>query len=403
MPRMIPVSSGVESAADLAADQEARLRAVDPARSVILQAPAGSGKTSVLIERLLVLLARAETPEEILAITFTRKAAAEMALRVAQLLQVSSADLDPRAQHLEGLAQAVRARSQARGWRLAENPGRLRIQTLDALNLALAAQIPLAARGSGSLGVLPQPAGAYQRAARRTLLDAQTDATLQPDVQLLFERMENDFARCETLIAGMLERRTHWLPLLVGDAAVHLAARVQESLAAVVQARLARARQLLAPATLQAGMSIGLAAGRHLESRQTAPGLWREFSSESDSAASLTLRQWQALATLALTKAGTWRKRLTALEGFPPEDAALKQRAVEWLAELADTRGALALLNEIAALPEPLLSADETRGTGGAGAAVGIGGGRTGCGLQRTGQGRLSGHCRGGARGAGQC
>ena len=180
-------------------------------------------------------------------------------------------------------------------------------------------------------------------------------------MQLLFERMENDFARCETLIAGMLEKRTHWLPLLVGDAAIHLAARVQESLAAVVQARLARARQLLAPALLQAGFSIGLEAGRHLESRQTATGLWREFGAGSDSAASPTLRQWQALATLALTKGGTWRKRLTALDGFPPEDAALKRRGAEWVAELADTRGALELLNEIAALPDPLLSADETQ------------------------------------------
>src|SRR5580692_11236517 len=136
------------SAEALAADQQARLRAVDPARSVILQAPAGSGKTTVLIERLLVLLARAETPEEILAITFTRKAAAEMALRIAQVLKRKSAvDQDPRAQHL---AQAVRLRSQARGWRLEENPNRLRIQTLDALNLALALQMPLAAGGSGS-------------------------------------------------------------------------------------------------------------------------------------------------------------------------------------------------------------------------------------------------------------
>jgi ATP-dependent helicase/nuclease subunit A len=122
-------------------DEEARARAVDPRRSVILQAPAGSGKTTVLIERLLVLLAQADTPEEILAITFTRKAAAEMALRVAQVLQQPSA-----------LAQAVRARSQARGWRLLENPNRLRIQTLDALNRALALQMPLAARGSGALG-----------------------------------------------------------------------------------------------------------------------------------------------------------------------------------------------------------------------------------------------------------
>src|ERR1700733_10706840 len=140
---------------DLEADAQARQRAVDPTRSVILQAPAGSGKTTLLIERLLVLLAQAETPEEILAITFTRKAAAEMALRIAQVLKrKSAADQDPRAQHLEHLAQAVRLRSQARGWRLEENPNRLRIQTLDALNLALALQMPLAARSSGSLSVL---------------------------------------------------------------------------------------------------------------------------------------------------------------------------------------------------------------------------------------------------------
>ena len=358
------MSSAADQAADLAADQEARLRAVDPARSVILQAPAGSGKTTVLIERLLVLLARAEVPEEILAITFTRKAAAEMAQRVAQILATpDEVPQDPRAQHLQRLAQAVRARSQARGWRLAENPGRLRIQTLDALNRALALQMPLAARGTGALNVLPQPGNAYRTAARRTLLDAQSDVALRPEVQLLFERMENDFARCETLIAGMLQKRTHWLPYLVGDAALQLAARVQDSLETVVRARLAWGHQLFSPAVLHEGMSIGVAAARHLQSRQATPGPWCEFANSTDHAPVLpaTARQWQALASMALTKQGSWRKRLSVQEGFPPEDAALKRRAGAWLAELGAQRGALELLNEIQLLPDPQLSTDETR------------------------------------------
>jgi ATP-dependent exoDNAse (exonuclease V) beta subunit len=340
------------SVPDLLADQEARVRAVDPTRSVILQAPAGSGKTTVLIERLLVLLAQAELPEEILAITFTRKAAAEMAVRVAQALNLDTP-----------LARAVRARSQARGWGLAENPNRLRIQTLDALNRALAIQMPLAARGSGALAVLAQPQRAYRNAARRTLLDAQTDATLRADVQVLFERMENDFARCEALIADMLARRTHWLPYLLAESEEQLAMRVQASLLEVVRARLAQAAQVLAGAHLQEGLSLGAAAARHLHTRAAPLGPWSELS-RADSAAeaiTLTLRQWQALANQALTQEGNWRKRLDVRTGFPPEDPALKRRATDWVAQLASRPGALELLQEILILPDPQLSADETQ------------------------------------------
>src|SRR5688572_14538127 len=113
-------------------DGRARERALDTSRSFIVQAPAGSGKTTVLTQRYLKLLAGVDEPEQVLAITFTRKAAGEMRERVQRALAGDIEVRSPADELTRQLASAARDRAERRGWGLEQSAARLRIQTIDA-------------------------------------------------------------------------------------------------------------------------------------------------------------------------------------------------------------------------------------------------------------------------------
>ncbi|HNP64023.1 MAG TPA: UvrD-helicase domain-containing protein, partial [Woeseiaceae bacterium] len=158
----------------LSADVAARIDALDVTRSFIIQAPAGSGKTELLIQRYLSLLAVVREPEEIIAITFTRKAAAEMQLRVLDALRLANAGIQPREAHQRKtfeLAGAALVRSNKLGWNITMNPRRLRILTLDALNASIVRSLPLSPHGSGSTIVTGAELGAAYEAAALSTLD----------------------------------------------------------------------------------------------------------------------------------------------------------------------------------------------------------------------------------------
>ena len=114
-------------------DEESRRRALE-IDSFIVEAPAGAGKTELLTQRYLRLLATVAEPEEIIAITFTNKAAGEMRQRIAESLELARRGVPPEAAHRRitfDLANAALARSAELGWQIETQPGRLRLTTID--------------------------------------------------------------------------------------------------------------------------------------------------------------------------------------------------------------------------------------------------------------------------------
>ncbi len=202
----------------ISADQSARQRALDPSVSFIVQAPAGSGKTELLIQRYLKLLAHVDQPEAVVAITFTKKAAAEMRSRVLAALRDAERGVAPLSLHQQvtsQLAQDVLARDRRAGWHLLQNPSRLPLQTIDALCAHITRQMPWLARFGAPPEITEKADALYREAARHTLLEVEKEERAGADgpISRLLLHLDNDFGIAEKLIARMLETRDQWLRL----------------------------------------------------------------------------------------------------------------------------------------------------------------------------------------------
>lgn len=340
-------------------DAAARLRALDIA-SFIVEAPAGAGKTELLTQRYLRLLAVVEQPEEVLALTFTNKAATEMRDRILGSLEVAARGVPPEQAHKQQtfvLARQVLAHDAARAWGLLGHPGRLRITTLDALCASLARQMPYLSRFGSQPGVTEDAAAHYATAARRTLEMVEAGNADGEVVAAALACMDNNAGRLEKLLVAMLGRRDQWLHHATRFAGGALRAEVEAGFAALVERDLVAVAELLDARWQARLMPLARFAAANVPERLEPLLDWREPLA----AEIADLPRWRALARLLLTGTGGLRKVLSKNIGFPAgkECAAQKEAMCAALADLAALPGIEERLGILGQLPQPQLSEAE--------------------------------------------
>lgn len=343
------------------ADAAQRLAALDPRESFIIQAPAGSGKTELLTQRLLVLLATADEPEEVVAMTFTRKAAAEMRHRV--YLAICAADgpepAEAHARQTWMLARAVLQRSRERDWQLQDSPQRLRVLTIDSLCAQITQQSPLTAGFGGRVEVVDAAEPLYREAARAVLETLDSGGGRAGAVRRVLQHFDNRTDVLEAQLIALLGRRDQWLRLVTQD---QRAERPREALEATLDWAVRDALEQLSqsvPDDLKAQWVESAAwSAINLSPDDPAHPLQLMRSGGWPEARPQAMRQWQWLANLVLTGNGAWRRSLDKNIGFPAGtkgEIGLRKEAHRTLIEqLAAVPGLDAQLQAARALPLPV-------------------------------------------------
>lgn len=342
----------------LAADVLARQRALDPNTSFIVDAPAGAGKTELLTQRFLVLLAQINEPEEVVALTFTRKAAAEMRDRIMASLRAATQPLSPDAlphkKETHRLALAVLKQNNLREWQLLDQPGRLRVMTLDALSMSLARQMPLLSRFGTQPGLSTECKPLYEQAARDTLALLETaDSTADQDtVARALAYFDNDTGRLQKMLVSMLERRDQWQQYTNIGQSAQLQAAVTQVLSRLIDNELSD----IAAALSRTFTPEVMGAARHTanNSPDSPVHLLAEWHAALPACAS-ELPRWRSIAELFLTADNKLRKDYRSpINLAGKENKAQKQTLKDALAAL-EAAGLGSAIARIRELPDPQL------------------------------------------------
>ncbi|PXF63261.1 UvrD-helicase domain-containing protein [Kangiella spongicola] len=347
-------------------DQAVRSQAIKADESFIVQAPAGAGKTSLLTQRILNLLTTVENPEEVIAITFTRKAAAEMRHRLVESLLFAQGE-EPQQAHEKvtwQLARQVLERDAEHEWHLLQNSHRLRITTIDSLSSMIANQMPVLSSLGGSLSITNYSQESYQRAAE-SILNYLDDKDYGPHILKLLAHLDNQVEKLIGLLAQMLGKRDQWLRLLgAGELDIDI---LEDGINQIAQMRLERLSNFQSKLENSSLLSaIHFASGFLDADHELAP--LKEVQ-QLPSLDYQNLEQWKAIASFCLTKSGTFKKQLNKKIGLVADGdlegedkkvgKALKAELKELFADWAEVPDFAESLVDVMSLPKAVYSHEQ--------------------------------------------
>lgn len=360
-------------------DQATRDRALDIGASFIVQAPAGSGKTELLTLRYMRLLASCQQPEQVLAITFTRKAASEMRDRILTTLR-RAGELDEHSvEVLSGLAKLrmttarqVLAQDQRANWRLLASPSRLRIQTIDSFCHYLASQLPVLSGTGGNPTIAEDVQPCFDEAIENTLARLESDTPLADDIALLLQHLDNDRNRVQSLLAMLLPNRDQWQSYVVefGQSPEQSRDYLRTITAELAAEMLNACSQELRPHQSEL-LALFNYAYSNLDASEKSSVSGFTPRTAFPAAEFSELNCWQQISDMLLTRQGDWRRTVDIRSGFPgggsgeekQRRADHKQRLLALIESMKSSNRLRDRLREIHLLPQPEFDQEQWRFT----------------------------------------
>lgn len=346
-------------------DFDARQSALDISRSIAVQAPAGSGKTELLSLRFLKLLAVSQYPEEVLAITFTKKAANEMAERILNTLDwAQQVNPESIASQLDKdrlqIATKVLEQDKKEGWQLQQSPNRLRIQTIDSFNNFLASRLPILSNFGGPLQINEQIEDCYLLAVRNCLKLLDEDLPISNAIGELMLHFDNDSEKLASLLTNLLKQRDQWIGDILGVASSPQQAMdyLTANLTELIDESIAAAQSLLEPYTSNLLPLLRYATNNLREEGSDSDLLLCSNLDALPEIGHNFLHSWLGLTKLLLVKSDSaFRKDVRKDVGFPPQSGSKEQKALQ-----KEQKDAMkALLKSMAESPELLQALEYLR------------------------------------------